>query len=75
VVRTLLARVRPTLEEFGDWELVSAVVEESLKRGDIAHRLRRIVAGGGLTAAVDYLVTRTRARGVIGAPVSAPGRR
>ncbi|MFE9429082.1 glutamate--cysteine ligase [Kitasatospora sp. NPDC006697] len=74
-VGALLARLRPTLEEFGDWELVSAGVRESLARGDVADRLRRIAAGGGLTSVVDFLVAQTHARPTTGAPVSVRGRR
>ncbi|GAA2278036.1 MULTISPECIES: carboxylate-amine ligase [Kitasatospora] len=75
VVRTMLTRLRPTLEEFGDWELVSAMTEETLDLGDVAHQLRRIAAGGDLTAAVDFLMAQTRTRPATGAPVPAPGRR
>ncbi|MGK4578713.1 carboxylate-amine ligase [Kitasatospora sp. HPMI-4] len=64
VVRSLLARLRPPLEEFGDWEMVSGLAEETLGLGDAAHQLRRVAADGGLTAAVDFLVARTRAHPV-----------
>ncbi|MFI9320143.1 glutamate--cysteine ligase [Kitasatospora aureofaciens] len=75
VVRSLLARLRPTLEEFGDWETVSALAEETLGLGDVAHRLRRVAADGGLTAAVDFLIARTRANpAVIGPRARMDGR-
>ncbi|WP_327071254.1 glutamate--cysteine ligase [Kitasatospora sp. NBC_01250] len=61
VVRRMLARLRPTLEELGDWEIVSAVAEETLALGDAAHQVRRVAAAGDLTAAVDFLVDRTHA--------------
>ncbi|MDH6140119.1 carboxylate-amine ligase [Kitasatospora sp. GP30] len=68
VVRSLLARLRPTLEEFGDWETVSGLAEEALGLGDVAQRLRRVAAEDGMTAAVDFLVTRTRAHPVATGP-------
>jgi carboxylate-amine ligase len=61
VVRSLLARLRPTLEAFGDWENVSGLAEETLALGDTAHQLRRVAAHGDLTSAVDFLIARTRA--------------
>jgi carboxylate-amine ligase len=75
VVRTMLTRLRPTLEEFGDWDFVSQAAAETLNRGDTAHQLRRIAAGAGLAAAVDYLVARTRAHPASGTPVPTPGQR
>ncbi|MFI9274431.1 glutamate--cysteine ligase [Kitasatospora sp. NPDC052896] len=75
VVRSLLARLRPALEEFGDWDIVSGLAEETLGQGDAAHQLRRITAEGGLTAAVDFLIAGTRAPRPGADPRARSGRR
>jgi len=63
MVEKLLAFARPALEESGDWEEVSALVGETLKRGNGASRQRRAYElEGRLEDVVDALVEET-ARG------------
>ncbi|MGH9265487.1 MAG: carboxylate-amine ligase [Acidimicrobiales bacterium] len=47
VVDRLLAHVRPALEEGGDWDEVSALVERALRGGNGAVRQRAALAAGG----------------------------
>lgn len=62
VVRDLLAGLRPVLEEQGDWELVSGLAEDLLRRGDCAARQRAAYArSGSLRDVVAGLVAETRA--------------
>ncbi|GAB2744054.1 carboxylate-amine ligase [Kitasatospora kifunensis] len=61
VVRSLLTRLRPTLERFGDWANVCALAEQSLARGDAAQQLRSVAESDGLAAVVDLLAGQTRA--------------
>ncbi len=42
VIHELLAFARPALEDFGDWEEVSQLVEETLEGGNGAQRQRRV---------------------------------
>ncbi|MEY9842714.1 glutamate--cysteine ligase [Streptacidiphilus sp. EB103A] len=60
VVRSLLTRLRPALEETGDWDTVVELAEDALGRGSAAHRLRRLALRDGRRAAVDLLVAETR---------------
>ncbi|OKJ65418.1 glutamate--cysteine ligase [Streptomyces sp. CB02009] len=60
VVRSLLRRLRPTLEAYGDWELTQSLTEEALARGSAAHRLRRAAHDNDLLAAVDLFLAETR---------------
>jgi carboxylate-amine ligase len=60
VVRALLTRLRPALEETGDWDTVVELVEAVLGRGSAAHRLRRLALRDGRRAAVDLLIAETR---------------
>ena len=60
VVRSLLTRLRPALEQTGDWETVVELSEAELGRGSAAHRLRRAIARDGRDAAVDLLIAETR---------------
>ena len=60
VVRSLLTRLRPALEEAGDWDVVVELAEAALGRGSAAHRLRRLALRDGRRAAVDLLVAETR---------------
>lgn len=60
VVRSLLTRLRPALEETGDWDTVVELAEAALGRGSAAHRLRRLALVDGRRAAVDLLVAETR---------------
>ncbi|MER7519662.1 glutamate--cysteine ligase [Streptomyces sp. NPDC126499] len=60
VVRGMLRRLRPTLEEYGDWEAVTSLTEEALARGSAAHRLRTKAAEEDLLAALDDVLAQTR---------------
>ncbi|GGT79217.1 MULTISPECIES: carboxylate-amine ligase [Streptomyces] len=64
VVRGMLRRLRPTLEEYGDWETVRSLTEEALAQGSAAHRLRRKAAKEDLLAAVDDILAETRGDGL-----------
>jgi carboxylate-amine ligase len=61
VLASLLRVLRPTLENSGDWELVSELVQASLARGSSAARQRQAFAAGGLDEVVDLLLAETRA--------------
>src|SRR3954447_11252886 len=56
VVRDLVARLRPQLEEFGDWATVSELTETVLARGNSADRQRAAYAEGGRLEDVMRLV-------------------
>ncbi|MFD6364696.1 carboxylate-amine ligase [Streptomyces roseolus] len=60
VVRGLLRRLRPALEQYGDWDTVRSLTEETLARGTAARRLRELTYGGDLLAGVDHLAAETR---------------
>jgi carboxylate-amine ligase len=63
MVERLLAFARPALEESGDWEEVSALVGETLERGNGASSQRRAYEREGrLEDVVEALVEET-ARG------------
>lgn len=65
LVQSLLARVRPALEEIGDWDEVSALVADTLKHGNGAMRQRRVYEEAGrLENVVDFLLAET-ARGIL----------
>jgi carboxylate-amine ligase len=64
LVEALLAFVRPSLEEFDDWDEVSALVRDTLGRGNGATRQRRAFERAGrMEDVVDAIVAET-ARGV-----------
>ncbi len=64
VIEGLLALVRPALEGRGEWEEVSALVRETLTRGNGARRQREAFARAGrLEDVVDLIVAET-ARGL-----------
>src|SRR5215210_786257 len=56
VVRDLVARLRPQLEESGDWDTVSDLAEAVLARGNSADRQRAAFAEGGRLEDVMSLV-------------------
>jgi glutamate---cysteine ligase / carboxylate-amine ligase len=56
VVRDLVARLRPQLEEAGDWDTVSELAEAVLARGNSADRQRAAYAEGGRLEDVMSLV-------------------
>ncbi|MFF7177308.1 glutamate--cysteine ligase [Streptomyces sp. NPDC008121] len=60
VMGTLLRRLRPALEEYGDWELVRDLVARTVANGSTARRLRAAAAREDLLAAVDLLAAETR---------------
>jgi len=60
VVHTLLTRMRPHLEAFGDWATVGMLVREQLARGSEANRLRRYASEERWADAVGDLVALTR---------------
>lgn len=65
VVASLLDYVRPALEAHGDWDEVSGLVDEILRRGSGTRRQREVFwRTGRLEDVVDYVVAETR-RGVI----------
>lgn len=59
-VRALINRVRPYLEELGDWSTVRDLAEATLARGNSADRQRQVYADRGrLTDVVDAVVAET----------------
>ncbi len=63
LVQSLLAFVRPALEEAGDWDEVSALVGQTLQDGNGAMRQRAVFAKTNrMEAVVDYILEET-ARG------------
>ncbi|MEZ0076902.1 glutamate--cysteine ligase [Planotetraspora sp. GP83] len=61
VVTWMLDDLRPTLEEIGDWELVSELADAALRRGSAASRQRGALAQHGRPQdAVDLLLRETR---------------
>src|SRR5215218_1668917 len=56
VVRDLIGRLRPQLEEAGDWDTVSDLAEAVLARGNSADRQRAAFAEGGRLEDVMSLV-------------------
>ncbi len=60
MIEKLLAFARPALEEAGDWEEVSALVSDTLERGNGARRQRRAYQRAGrLEDVVDMLIEET----------------
>jgi carboxylate-amine ligase len=63
-IQSLLDFIRPALEDSGDWAEVSALLEETLKRGNGAMRQRAVYQkSGSLEDVVDYIIAET-ARGL-----------
>ena len=62
LVQALLDFVRPALEAGGDWDEVSALAAQTLRRGNGAMRQREVFARQGrLADVVDFLVRETAA--------------
>lgn len=61
LVQALLALVRPSLEDDGDWDEVSAIVERTVRQGTAAARQREAFARSGRLEDVVDLVTVTTA--------------
>jgi carboxylate-amine ligase len=64
IVETLLAFVRPSLEEHGDWDEVSSVVQETMRRGTGTTRQRQVYERTGRLEDVVDLIVRETAQGV-----------
>ncbi|MBG0822087.1 carboxylate--amine ligase/circularly permuted type 2 ATP-grasp protein [Planomonospora sp. ID91781] len=63
VVRSMVAGLRPQLEQTGDWELVTSLAEEALARGSSAARQRAAFARNGrLSDVVDLVLAETRSQ-------------
>ncbi|MGB3639479.1 MAG: carboxylate-amine ligase [Rivularia sp. (in: cyanobacteria)] len=61
LIKKFLTFVRPSLEEYGDWDEVSAIVKEILQRGTAASRQREVYnRAGKLEDVVDYMVEETK---------------
>jgi carboxylate-amine ligase len=70
VVRGLVARLRPQLEELGDWDTVTELAETALARGNSADRQRAVLAErGDLTDVMRLVVEETQ--GPAGGPAPA----
>lgn len=64
VIEKLLAFVRESLEEFGEWKEVAALARQTIERGNGAARQRAILASTGQhEQVVDFIVAETT-RGV-----------
>ncbi|ABS04858.1 protein of unknown function DUF407 [Kineococcus radiotolerans SRS30216 = ATCC BAA-149] len=75
-VRALLTRLRPQLEELGDWEEVAELTEATLARGNSADRQRAaFVERGELDDVVRLVVEETRGSAAGEAPATAALRR
>jgi len=61
VLRETVDMLRPALEATGDWDLVSELLDNALRRGSSAARQRTAYATGGLETVVDLLVAETKA--------------
>ena len=60
LIEKFLAFVRPSLEEYGDWDEVSSLVRETMQRGNGATRQREVYKRTGrLEDVVDYIVAET----------------
>ena len=61
VVRGLLAFLRPTLEQLGDWDEIESLTQQTLARGNGAQRQRAIYAQTGrFEDVVDAIIAETR---------------
>ncbi|MGI5166298.1 glutamate--cysteine ligase [Spirillospora sp. CA-253888] len=60
-LRGMVNALRPALERFGDWELVSELAEETLRGGGSAARQRAAFAEGGVGRVTELLLAETQA--------------
>jgi carboxylate-amine ligase len=61
MVEKFLELVRPSLEEHGEWEETSALVRETIERGNGASRQRATyVRSGNFNDVVDFMLAETR---------------
>ena len=63
VVRDLLARLRPDLEDAGEWDELSALVDQALERGSSASRQRAVLQRTGELDDVVRALLRETAQG------------
>ncbi|MBE9076396.1 carboxylate-amine ligase [Romeria aff. gracilis LEGE 07310] len=63
-VQKLLVKVRPALEQHGDWEEVSSLVKRTIRQGNAAQRQRQTYEKTGSHAAVVDSLIRETAAGV-----------
>ncbi len=61
ILRDFVKRLKPALDDAGDYERVAATVERALRDGNGATRQRRAFQAGGLEAVVDGLLAETEA--------------
>jgi carboxylate-amine ligase len=61
MVEKLLTFLRPSLEERGEWEEISALVRETLERGNGATRQREVYTrSGSFEEVVDFIIAETK---------------
>ncbi|MGB3205010.1 MAG: carboxylate-amine ligase [Crinalium sp.] len=61
LIEKLLTFVRPALEDYGDWDEVSSLVQQTMQQGNGATRQREVYQrNGSLEEVVDYIVAETR---------------
>ncbi len=63
LIESLLSFVRPALEEHGEWEEVSSLAHETLRRGNSAARQRRAFQRSGQLEDVVAMLIEETARG------------
>jgi carboxylate-amine ligase len=60
LIKKFLIFIRPSLEEYGDWDEVSTIVGEILQQGTAASRQRQVYKRAGkFEDVVDYIVKQT----------------
>jgi carboxylate-amine ligase len=64
LVESFLTFVRPALEEYGEWDEVSSLVQETMQRGTGATRQREAYKRSGRLEDVVELIVRETAKGV-----------
>ncbi len=61
LIKKFLTFLRPSLEEYGDWDEVSTTAEQIMHEGTGASRQRQIYnSAGKLEDVVDYIVKQTK---------------
>lgn len=65
LVESFLTFVRPALEEYGEWEEVSSLVQETMQRGTGAARQREVYKQRGSLEDVVDLIVRETAKGIV----------
>ncbi|MBD1812974.1 carboxylate-amine ligase, partial [Microcoleus vaginatus DQ-U2] len=60
LIEKFLTFVRPALEDYGDWDEVSSLVQQTMQQGNGATRQRQVYQrNGSLEDVVDYIVAET----------------